>query len=104
MQLQVSTGNTIGADGTPTPSYAAPVTVPGQVQPLMYSDLRQLDALNIQGSTDAIYFEGNVQAIVRQTNRGGDLVTDQAGTVWLVTQVLEHWPDWTKVAVTRQNG
>ena len=31
-----------------------------------------------------------------------DLITMADGTVWLVALVLENWPDWTCVAVTRQ--
>ena len=27
-----------------------------------------------------------------------------SGAVWLVAIVLEHWPDWTKLAVTLQDG
>lgn len=27
-----------------------------------------------------------------------------SGAVWLVALVLEHWPDWTKLAVTLQDG
>lgn len=104
MQLQISTGSTTAADGTQTPSYAPATTVMGQVQPLTYKDLKQLDGLNIQGSINAIYFEGHIDAIVRPGSKGGDLITDPDGNVWLTTQVLEHWPDWTKVAVTLQNG
>ncbi len=102
--IQVSTGNTIGGDGTPTPTYAAAVTLPGQVQPLTFKDLRQLEGLNIQGSLKAIYINGHINGIVRPKNQGGDLITDPDGNIWLVTQVFEFWPDWCKVAVTLQNG
>lgn len=104
LAVKVSTGSTISADGTPTPTYATPVTVYGQVQPLSYADLRQLEGLNIQGSTNAVYFEGEIDAIIRSKDKGGDLITDPAGNVYLVTQVLELWADWCKVAVTLQNG
>jgi len=39
--------------------------------------------------------------------KGGDLITEPDGTVWLVTTELEAWSasaGWTKVAVTQQNG
>ncbi len=100
--IQVSTGSTTADDGTPVPSYADPITRPGQVQPLTFNDLKQLEGLNIQGSLKAIYIEGHINGIVRSKNKGGDLVTDPHGNVWLVTQVLEFWPNWTKVAVTLQ--
>ncbi len=102
--IQVSTGSTTSADGSPVPTYAAPVTLPGQVQPLTFRDLKQLDGLNLSGSLKAIYVEGHINGIVRPENKGGDLITDSNGSVWLVTQVLEYWPDWTKFAVTLQNG
>lgn len=102
--LKASTGYTVNGAGRQVPVYADPVTIPGQVQPLTYKDLRQLDSLNIQGSTNAIYFDQAVNAIVRADRKGGDLVTAPDGKVYLTTQVLEAWPDWTKVAVTLQNG
>jgi hypothetical protein len=96
----------VAADGTPTPTYAAPVTVPGQVQELSTRDLRQVEALNIQGTSRAVYLNGtDVSAIVRLTQRGGDLVTLQDGTVWLTTLVPEKWDvGWTKIIITLQNG
>jgi len=102
MSLEVSTGNSISSDGTQVPTYADAVTVMAEIQPLTSNDLRQLDALNIQGSFQAIYIEGQTSGIVRAENKGGDLITDQSGKVWLVTMVLESWPDWCKVAVTLQ--
>lgn len=101
--ILVSQGSTIAADGSMTPAYAAPVTVPMQVQALTQGDLRMLEGLNIQGSQKSIYVRGQVLGLVRQTNRGGDVIT-LAGDVWLVTAVLESWPDWCKVSVTLQNG
>ncbi len=102
MVLKISTGYTDAADGAQVPSYATPLAVRAQVQPLTYKDLLQLDALNQQGSTNSIYIEGHIDGIVRSKNKGGDLITDDMGQVWLVTQVLEYWPDWTRVAVTLQ--
>lgn len=104
LQIQFSTGNTQTDDGTQVPAYAPAVTMLGEVQPLTGRDLKQLEGLNIQGSMRAIYIEGPLFGILRVDNKGGDLITDPAGKVWLVTQVLERWPDWTKVSVTLQNG
>lgn len=102
MSLQVSTGYTIATDGEQLPSYAPPQTVMAQVQPLTYKDLKQLDSVNVQGSINAIYIEGRMDAIIRPDKKGGDLITDRDGNIWLTTQVLEYWPNWTKVAVTLQ--
>lgn len=104
LQIQVSTGYTTGPNGKRTPSYAAAVTYMGQVQPLSSKDLRQIDGLNLQGTLEAIYIDGDISGIIRSLNKGGDIITDPSGNVWLVNQVLEHWPDWTKVVATLQNG
>ena len=104
LTVQVSTGYSTNADGSRVPSYAAPVSVQGQVQALSWGDLRQLDGLNIQGVKHAIYLNGDIEGLVRETNQGGDLITDASGNVYLVTTVLENWGVWTKVAATRQNG
>src|SRR5579871_2481547 len=102
LTLQVSNGYTTAADGSRAPSYAAPVTVFGQVHALTYRDLQQVEGLNLNGTRRAIYLEGQENGLVRADNKGGDLITDAAGNVWLVAMVLEAWPDWTKVAVTLQ--
>lgn len=102
--LDISTGYTSNPDKSRTPTYAAPVSVTGQVQALTLKDLRQLDFLNIQGSEQAIYFFGEVDAIRRVSKKGGDLVQTRDGRLWLTTQVLEQWPDWCKVSVTLQSA
>jgi hypothetical protein len=103
-----STGFTTGAGAKQVPSYAAPVTGPGQIQALDADDIKQLDGLNIQGTIRAIYLRGPLAGVVRPNQTGGDLVTIAApapvalrGT-WLVVKVLESWPDWTKAAIVLQ--
>jgi hypothetical protein len=105
--LLVSTGFTVDDDGKRIPTYAAPVTVTAQVQALTFRDIMQVDGLNLQGTRRAIYLYGEVDGLVRVSQRGGDLITLADGPnvgVWLVAQVLEQWPDWCKVAATLQNG
>ena len=101
--IEVSTGNTTSADGTRVPKYAKAVKVMVQVQPLTGGDLRQMEGLNLQGDYQGIYINGHVDGLVRLENKGGDKITLSTG-VYLVTTVLETWPDWTKVAATMQNG
>lgn len=104
--FQVSAGFAVGADGTPVPTYAAPISVSAQVQPMTYKDLIQVDGLNLNGTKRSIYVHGRFDGIVRSLAKGGDLVTVASGVnrgVWLVAMVLEQWPDWVKVAVTLQN-
>ena len=97
-----STGYTM--DGArQVPSYAAPVMANCQVQALSQSDLRHLDGLNIQGVDYAVFLPGRWSGVIRAKSKGGDLLQFR-GATWLVTAVLEQWPDWTRVAVTRQNG
>ena len=112
VSVQSSTGSTFGSSAnayTPQPTYAAPVTVLAQIQPIQWKDLQQLDGLNLQGTPIAMYLFGEILAIVRATGRGGDLITVPSGPyvgVYLVVQVLEDWAasGWCKVACTLQNG
>lgn len=107
-QYQSSTGYTVADNGTGAqiPSYASPVEVRAQVQPLSSTDIRMMDGLNLQGNFRAMYIDANWQGISRPNVKGGDLVTLPDGTLWLVSTVLEAWSasaGWTKVAVTQQN-
>lgn len=102
--IEVSTGSSIGDDGIRVPTYAKAVRVMAQVQPLTGGDLRQLESLNLQGDYQGIYINGHIDGLVRSKNKGGDKITLPNGDVYLVTTVLESWPDWTKVAATLQNG
>lgn len=101
--LQLSTGYVIALDGTQVPNYSTFANVLCQVQELSSKDLAKLDGLNIQGSTRAVYTNGQWQGVVRVGARGGDIMTMADGTVYLITAALEVWPDWTKFAATLQN-
>lgn len=105
-QYQQSTGSGTDANYQPTPTYAAAVSIQVQMQALTYKDLVQLDGVNQNGQAHGMYVSGDIEAIVRQDNKGGDLITLPDGSVWLVTHVLENWQStsgWAKVAVVRQN-
>ena len=99
--LQTSIGWSTTRGGARTPLYEAPVTVPMQVQMLTTSELSQLNSLNIQRSTHKVYINGQLDGVNRPSERGGDLITFE-GRVWLVTSVLEEWPDWCCVSVVMQ--
>lgn len=96
-----STGYTIGAGRRQEPSYANPITGPGQIQALDGDDLKQLDGLNIQGTFRAIYLRGVLAGVIRPNEIGGDIVQID-GQNWLVVKVLESWPNWTKAAICLQ--
>jgi hypothetical protein len=101
--LYLSTGYTTGANGKQIPSYDPFEDVVMQVQALTGPELRQLDALNIEGTRRAVYLYGNVEGVNRPRNKGGDLLTFD-GETWLIVVVLEAWGDWCKVAVALQKG
>ncbi len=104
--VYVSTGSTIAVDGKRTPTFARPCNVPAQIQPLSTGDIRQLDSLNIQGVEKAIYLNGHVDGLVREQNKGGDLIVLSHGPnrgTYLVSVVLEAWPDWAKCGVVMQS-
>jgi hypothetical protein len=110
MQYLQSTGSTVSTAGKPTPTYAAPVTVQGQVQPIGGQDLKKYPFLQVQGVYRSIHLFGNVAGIIRGSQTGGDLLqfadpTETNGTVytWLVRAVPETWnTGWCRVLVSRQ--
>lgn len=101
--LLPSTGYTTNADGSRTPAYGAALSGPVQVQALTGKDIEHLAGLNIQGVQRAVYLSGDWEGVVRPIGAGGDLLKFE-GRTWLVEAVLEHWPEWSKLAVTLQAG
>lgn len=100
-----SAGYTVGAGAKQTPTYAAPVAGPAQVQALDNNDLKQLDGLNIQGTLRAIYLRGSLAGVIRPDSKGGDIVKRNGDAeTWLVVKVLESWPNWTKAAIVLQGS
>ena len=63
--------------------------------------------LNIQGSTHKVYLSDPINGVVRSTRKGGDLISlndpVHGPQTYLVTAVLEQWPDWTCAAATLQS-
>ena len=108
--LRMSTGYTIGPDGTQYPTYRDYVNVPVDVQALSYTDLMKIGGLNIQGTRRKAYINGNWEGLNRPRQKGGDLLVmpnlpDFPGpTTWLIAMVSEWWQTWCCVLVTLQNG
>lgn len=79
-----------------------------QIQPITWRDIQQMEGLTLQGTRWKAYLYGQVDGLVRVESKGGDLITIPAPSphagVWLVTQVLEQWPDWVVAAITLQDG
>jgi len=90
--------------GKRTAKYKDDVTAEAQIQPMQYRDLQQTEGLQLSGTRRKIYLYGTANATVRVTEKGGDIIIDTDGNVWLTALVLEQWPDWCAVAVTLQNG
>lgn len=104
--VQVSTGYSTNPDGSRIPTYNT-VTGSVQVQALTFKDLKQLDGVNMNGESRAIYFYGEFNAVLRTRQKGGDIVTLTDGPnvgKWLIVQMLEVWPDWCRAAVVLQVG
>lgn len=101
-ELWQSVGYSIVADGdgTQVPQYKI-TQLMIQVQALSNDELHRLDGLNLQANKQAVYLSGDWNGVLRAGQQGGDLLKFN-GRTWLVTVVLESWPDWTKIAVTMQ--
>ena len=101
--VKASSGYTIDpATRRQVPAYTTE-TGQANIQALDGKDLKQLDGLNIQGTSRAAYLYGNLAGVVRPDSKGGDLVEFNSQS-WLVVKVLETWPDWCKVAIVYQGA
>jgi hypothetical protein len=100
--LKRSDGYTTADDGTQIPQYST-FNLMIQVQNLTNKELSQIEGLNIQNTTNAVYLSGDWNGTVRVGSKGGDLLIFN-DKVWLAVTVLENWPLWTKLAVVLQNG
>lgn len=111
LRIQVSDGYDTMIDGTQVPKYCDPVTVPGDVQALNAGEIAHLDSLNIQGRAMKFYINGNIDGLIRPNSSGGELITivqggtnqQLLGSVWLVKEVMEYWPDWCAVSAILQD-
>jgi hypothetical protein len=100
--VQRSNGYTTDDSGRQVPTYAPLRQIRCQIQSLQYTDLMQIAGLNIQGVKRKIYLNGHLDAVIRSRREGGDLIQMQNGDTYLIVQVLEHWPDWSCLAVVLQ--
>ncbi|WP_333602758.1 hypothetical protein [Atlantibacter hermannii] len=100
--FQVNTGFTTLPGGKRVPSYNN-VDVSVQFQELSSTDLKQIDAVNIQGILRSAYLNGNFNGVNRPEQKGGDIL--QVGSdKWLVVKVPELWPEWCRVIVNLQRS
>jgi len=97
-------GYTTADDGTRTPSFEVFDIQSSQIQPLSASELRQIEGLNISTESRGIYLYGSAFGVTRVGQNGGDIIVMPDASQWLVTSVLEPWPDWCKVSITKQSN
>lgn len=102
-----SNGYTTNADFSRTPTTTS-TTVQANVQGLSARDLQHVDGLNIQGVMRSVHLYGNVQGVVRDDSKGGDILQFPevpGGPVkdWRVISVMETWPTWARVLVCLQS-
>jgi hypothetical protein len=98
--VYVSTGAAT-VRGIRTPTFALLPAERLQVQAMSHEDLYHLNGLAYAGGMSKLYAYGNFASILRPDGKGGDLV-NLDGQWWAVQQVLEWWPGWCSVAITRQ--
>lgn len=105
LAIQVSTGATGNPDASRTPTFLPTCYRWGQLQPLQYNDILQIEGLNLQGIRKKVYINGAVDGLVRGRKMGGDLITTSPpnSEVWKVAMVTEAWPDWTSAIITLQD-
>lgn len=99
-------GYTILPGGKQVPNYKS-AEVRLQVQGVNGSDLKHLDALNIQGVLRTVFMYGNSAGVVRADGTGGDLINfrqnnDSDDQTWKIVMVKEVFPDWCCVIVQLQ--
>lgn len=82
-----------------------PVSGFGNVQALDGDELRQADALNIQGTLRSVYLYGALAGVIRPDQQPSAELEFAHGGVsgrWGVFKVFETWQNWCKVGVVYQ--
>ena len=97
-----SIGYTTDDSGRQVPQYAPLRQITCQVQALTYTDLSQVQGLNITGVMRKIYLNGHLDPVIRSRREGGDLIILPNGETYLIVQILEHWPGWSSIALVLQ--
>jgi len=100
--IHQSIGFTIGSGGKQIPSYSNGISGYAQIQAMDSEDLKQLDGINVQGVVRQIYLRGLLAGVIRPNQIGGDIIMI-SNKKWLVTKVLETWPEWTRAVIVLQS-
>lgn len=99
--VYVSTGST-NVRGILTPTFTA-VAAQLQFQAQAHDKVMHERALEYSSMYDTVYAYGNFTGVDRPDGKGGDVIQTTAdGKFYLITRVLEWWPQWCSFEVTRQ--
>lgn len=101
-QWKKCTGLSTAAGGKQVPSYATVTSIIAQVQQLTIAEQKHLNDMNVAGVSRKIWCDARLTGIDRASGLGGDIVTLPDGTIWLVIQVMESWPDWSSALLLKQ--
>lgn len=101
-----STGYTTNPAGKRVPT-STETSIQAQIQGLSGEDLKHIDGLNMQGVFRSVHMFANIQGVVRIDAQGGDTlvfpeIPGGANKTWLITNVMETWPTWSRVIVMLQ--
>ena len=96
------TGSTAALGVPRTPTYASVATVNIQVQQLTAADIKHMNDMNMSGVTRKVWCDTILTGIDRVAGLGGDKLVLPDGTIWLVTQITETWPDWCSATIQKQ--
>lgn len=99
----VSAGCPDMVDGS---NFTSELVVMGQIQPVGWRDIQMMEGMNLQGTRKKIWLYDRFDGLIRVSDKGGDLIIDEDGNVYLVAMVAEQWDKrvWCSVFATLQDG
>lgn len=88
-------------DGIPTPTFALLPADRLQLQAMDHGEQFHVNAITGTRIDAKLYAYGQFSSVVRPEGKGGDLVR-LGNEWWAVQHVMEWWPGWCCVAISRQ--
>ena len=101
-QWYKNTGTSSAAGGIVTPTYNTPLAISCQVQQLTAADIKHIQDQNLSGISRKVWCDQILTGIDRAAGLGGDRLILPDGTIYLVVQVIETWPDWCSALLQKQ--
>ena len=72
------------------------------MQQLTAADIKHIQDQNLSGISRKIWSDNILTGIDRAAGLGGDRIVLPDGTIYLVVQVIETWPDWCSALLQKQ--